>query len=614
MNNALVTIAVPVYRRFEYFREAVQSALNQTYPNIEIIISQDPSSPEDTRAIREWSEALVKRDGRVRYYENTTRLKAGANSNRITDLARGEYITFLADDDRLLPEFVERFVEQFQPGIQIVFSNHYVMNAQGVRMTKESFKKTREWKRDGILPGLNDNLPLWAWRGSIPIAAVMLKTEQVRKIRFDEKLKIIDHEFLIRFSKTNDAFVFLPEYLSEYRIHPLQDSGETMLLQELRYEINCLASITADGDVLNQKKKYIATKIIFLIALELIHGMTRRARLHLIRFRSFFNWRKSFVRLVSFYLLSFLPFSFGSKSYFELHRLKQSLKKHFVKSAMSRHAVNILSRWIMTIRTHDSYKWIHRKFYWSRGWKYYLRLRRPGYFSVQKCDRHFYAQILHKDALIFDVGAHCGDKTDIFLNFASRVICVEPDKMSVKILKRRFHAQKNQVVIVEKAVGQFEGVSELKILEEASGFNTLSDKWKAALERKRSADGRLINVFKTKYLVPTVSLASLIHLYGVPFYIKLDIEGYELEAIKGLTQSVPLVSFEANLPEFYDETIKCLSCLVQLDSSLVFNYRIDSNFCLDRWVSCSDFIELLKNCDHTCIDIFGRSDLSLGRS
>src|SRR5258706_15173636 len=119
--SPLVTVAVPTFSRFEYLKEAVASALSQTYENIEVLIGDDGT----TDAIHEWGQSLAQRDPRVRYQRNEQNLGLAGNWNAVTDAARGEFLIIIGDDDRLLPAFVETLIGLVDPSGQVAFANQF---------------------------------------------------------------------------------------------------------------------------------------------------------------------------------------------------------------------------------------------------------------------------------------------------------------------------------------------------------------------------------------------------------------------------------------------------------------------------------------------------------
>lgn len=159
-----------------------------------------------------------------------------------------------------------------------------------------------------------------------------------------------------------------------------------------------------------------------------------------------------------------------------------------------------------------------------------------------------------QDALVFDVGANKGNKTNALLRLGCKVVCVEPERKSLETLRYRFGADE-RVTIVQKGLSDKEGSMTLHIQEYRSGYNTLSDKWAATLEQNDQAFAHNSAHFKEHYEVSITTLDSLIREHGRPFYLKIDVEGLELQVMKALSTPIPFISFEANLPEFLQETM-----------------------------------------------------------
>ena len=111
-------------------------------------------------------------------------------------------------------------------------------------------------------------------------------------------------------------------------------------------------------------------------------------------------------------------------------------------------------------------------------------------------------------------------------------------------------------------------------------------------------------------IVKTVTLDYLIENYSVPYFIKIDVEGFELNVIKGLSQPIPLISFEANLPEFKNETIECINHLSVLNKNVRFNYLVnDESFELKNQLDHKQMIALINTTERRYLDIFSFMEL-----
>lgn len=121
--NKLVSVIIPCYNKSEWIQEAIDSCLNQTYPNLEIIVIDDGSTDNSLEIIKSYGDKIIWEQGQNR----------GANysRNRGFALSRGEYIQYLDADDYLLPEKIEKQVRCLEnTDANLVYGNvickHYV--------------------------------------------------------------------------------------------------------------------------------------------------------------------------------------------------------------------------------------------------------------------------------------------------------------------------------------------------------------------------------------------------------------------------------------------------------------------------------------------------------
>ncbi|HCW53415.1 MAG TPA: hypothetical protein DG753_06700 [Clostridium sp.] len=128
----LVSILIPTYNRPEYFELALQSAINQTYPNIEIIIGDD-STNSDTEEII--NNKYINKVDNIKYYHNSKNIGQFDNDLKLMELANGEYINFLMDDDLFEPTKIEKMIKYFindsQDEISLVTSHRGIIDSNG---------------------------------------------------------------------------------------------------------------------------------------------------------------------------------------------------------------------------------------------------------------------------------------------------------------------------------------------------------------------------------------------------------------------------------------------------------------------------------------------------
>ena len=226
----------------------------------------------------------------------------------------------------------------------------------------------------------------------------------------------------------------------------------------------------------------------------------------------------------------------------------------------------------------------------------------------------FYRKVLNgfgKGDLIFDIGANHGQKVDVFLRLGARVVAVEPDEFNQGVLKRKYLAWRfspKPVTIVGKAVSDHAVSQTMWIDAPGSAKNTLSSKWVETLRTNEQRFGERLDFAQTKKVEAT-TLEELILNHGEPFFVKIDVEGYEPNVVRGLKRAVKYLSFEVNLPEFRDEGLQCIESLSRLCPEGSFNFIADSepDLGLGAWLDSRDFIPVFEQCKHDSIEVFWKT-------
>lgn len=151
-----------------------------------------------------------------------------------------------------------------------------------------------------------------------------------------------------------------------------------------------------------------------------------------------------------------------------------------------------------------------------------------------------YAQFVKPGDLVFDIGAHVGDRIAAFRRLDARVVAVEPQPALVKTL-RLFYGRDPKVAIEAVAVGREPGEIELSLNIDNPTVSTASTEFIAAAANAPGWQGQS---WDKRLRVPLTTIDALIARHGVPAFIKIDVEGFEAEALRGLTQPVAALSFE----------------------------------------------------------------------
>jgi FkbM family methyltransferase len=247
----------------------------------------------------------------------------------------------------------------------------------------------------------------------------------------------------------------------------------------------------------------------------------------------------------------------------------------------------------------------------SRAYEAYLFCFRRSAYLRRRAEKRFYTQIIgHSHDLIFDIGANAGSKARIFSKLAQRVVCVEPSPAAIETLRKRFFYN-SKITVVPKGVGENDSPQIMHIFDDSGPYNSFSTKFVDEM-RWAPANYRLPHkIAKQTMRIEMTTLDSLIREFGTPFYIKIDVEGYEAEVIRGLSNEVPLISFECNLPEFAEETEECIRRLLALAPEALFNYAIEEPPNLlesTEWMSGAKLIDIARYAGLGYMEIFCASN------
>ncbi len=211
----LVSILVSNYNYARYIGSSIQSALDQTYTNIELIICDDGSTDDSVRVIEEYE----RKDSRLRLIRQANGGQA-SGFNAAYAISRGEIIALLDSDDRFLPHKVERIVADFRAHADSGFGVHRV-----IRMSADL-------RRQGVWP-MSASLPS-GWYGSLllqdggilpympPTSGLSLRREVAERIfplPLIEPLVRCPDQLITRLAPLLTNVTREDEALSEYRLH-----------------------------------------------------------------------------------------------------------------------------------------------------------------------------------------------------------------------------------------------------------------------------------------------------------------------------------------------------------------------------------------------------------
>ncbi|MCP5156537.1 MAG: FkbM family methyltransferase [Ectothiorhodospiraceae bacterium] len=176
-----------------------------------------------------------------------------------------------------------------------------------------------------------------------------------------------------------------------------------------------------------------------------------------------------------------------------------------------------------------------------------------------------YAPFVPRGSLCFDIGAHAGNRVACWRRLGARVVAVEPQRDFACVLDRLFGRDPG-VRIVRVALGARRGVGTLLVSERHPTVSTLSRAWSEEVSR---GEGFRTVRWSREEPVRVTTLDALIRRYGVPAFVKIDVEGLEAEVLAGLSRPVPALSFEY-LPAAPASALACIDRLRELGD---YRYR-----------------------------------------
>ena len=208
--------------------------------------------------------------------------------------------------------------------------------------------------------------------------------------------------------------------------------------------------------------------------------------------------------------------------------------------------------------------------------------------------RAFYRLFVPAGGLVFDIGAHVGDRVRAFRALGAEVVAVEPQPSAFKCLQWLF-ANTARVHLVKAAVSRSEGELTLNINLRNPTVSTASDDFVAAAD---GAHGWADQRWEEVLTVPATTLDALIARFGQPRYIKIDVEGYEADALAGLSESVPALSFEFTTIQ----RAVALDCVERLKAlgDYRYNLSLGESFAMEyrRWLSAREIADVISGLPH----------------
>ncbi len=195
--------------------------------------------------------------------------------------------------------------------------------------------------------------------------------------------------------------------------------------------------------------------------------------------------------------------------------------------------------------------------------------------------KNFYLQFLNSGDTYYDVGANYGNRIYPIINSGINIIAVEPQYECLKYLKRKFG---NKIKLVPMGLGP-KVEEKTMFISDAHTISTFSEDFIEST--KKSGRFSMYN-WNVKRQIKMTTLDNLIAEFGLPRFIKIDVEGFEIEVLKGLTHPIDTISYEYAVPEQTDKAVLCLQRIMEISNNKVScNYSIGESmkWALTEWLT-----------------------------
>jgi FkbM family methyltransferase len=199
-----------------------------------------------------------------------------------------------------------------------------------------------------------------------------------------------------------------------------------------------------------------------------------------------------------------------------------------------------------------------------------------------------YSDFVRQGDLVFDIGSHVGDRIGSFRRLGCRVVAVEPQSRLIRIL-RCFYGRDPDVAIEPVAIAATPGNIDLFVNLDNASLTTASSGFVAAAS---AAPGWRGERWLGRLITPAMTLDQLIERHGEPIFAKIDVEGFEAEALAGLSRPLQAFSFEFTTI-LRQVAIDCLTRCQAL-GAYEYNAALGESLAFTRWVDAETIERWIK--------------------
>lgn len=232
MKKKLISIIMSCHNGEKYLETAINSIINQTYKNWELIFWDNYSNDNSANLLNRF------KDKRIKYFRSKKKTNLAIARNNALNRSNGEFICFLDVDDFWLKDKLKIQINIFKKNkfVSLVFCNFYCLNE---RISGKSKYSNIHFKNLSKMRGLifNQLLNSYLTHG-FPLMSplsVMIKKKDIEELRFDKKLHILaDFDLFLKLSE-NKIFYGLNKGLAVYRLHNSNETYNSLKKQNIEY-------------------------------------------------------------------------------------------------------------------------------------------------------------------------------------------------------------------------------------------------------------------------------------------------------------------------------------------------------------------------------------------
>ncbi|MGL5083225.1 MAG: glycosyltransferase family 2 protein [Microcoleaceae cyanobacterium] len=272
-----VSVCIPTFNRVQLLPLAIESVLQQTEPDWELLVCDDGSNDGTAALMSQYT------DPRIRYIRHPQNIGKSNNMRSGFEAATGQYFIKFDDDDRLTSGFLEKtttILDQY-PGVDFVGTDHWIIDINNVRDQAATTENSNRWGRSNLPEGIaNPLLNIIFVQQSFQIGATLFRRAVLQAVGYMRPniQNCEDNDLLVRLALAGKQAYYLPERLMEYRVHSEQQ-GLGRAVPYLQDKLQYLDSYRFEDETLEQIRQSRFTETQLLLGLRLIEqGNTQTGR------------------------------------------------------------------------------------------------------------------------------------------------------------------------------------------------------------------------------------------------------------------------------------------------------------------------------------------------